>query len=123
MPTPTRSFELPLGVIRSAFGSGRCVLLIQPALFLHSEIAKLAPSLSPTDRAKGYWVFALPKTAVDVTGATFTLSLPAPAAVRASGHDTYDQAEAEYDRLTRAEAGRASVARGFRGLQQCGTED
>lgn len=123
MPTPTQLRELPLGVIRGAFGAGRVVLFVDTKLFLHAEIAKLQTSMPLDQRTRRYWVLALPRSAIDRNGSAFVLTPPAPAAVKGSGHNNYDQAETAYEDLARSDTGKQSVSRGLKGLSGIGRED
>ena len=121
--TPTRLQQLPLGTIRAAIGAGRCVLLVQPALFLHLEVAKMAAVLSPADQARRYWLFDFPAVSHDTTGAEYRWTLPTTGPIRASAYESYDAAEAEYERLAKTSAGKVGAAMGFKGLTKVGSEE
>lgn len=123
MPPPTKLDETPMGWIRGSFG-GRTVLMVDSHLALSRDVEtmKMATQLSPEDLEKKYWVFSIQRSFLDVDGDEFTVKQVNPG-IKAFGFDDYDEAEEEYGRLAKLDAGKPSVKRNIHGLLHIGKRD
>ena len=94
MGIPQKHDELPLGAIRSSFGNGCCVVLVDSALpIVDDSFRKLATKLSAKEQKSRYWILTIPDAAHAMAGKSYTVDVKN---VTGAGHDDFDDADAGY---------------------------
>ena len=114
MAQPTTFTDLPIGIIRCSFSGARFVWMVDSSIPLakNTEIMKLADTMLDGDKAKKYWVFSSVTSAHDKSGKTYTISLPNPHVVKSAGFNGYDNAEEQYEKWAKSDAGKSKVNKG-----------
>ena len=126
MPKPILLRDLPLGVIRSMFSTGRDVIVVDTRLFRDSRIERMAQQIPVAERIKRYWVLSIPGGLHDRVGQSYSVGANV-AAVQGRGFDVLEDgtgncAFGHYD-SRKGEVGKVSVKRGYDGMKQIGKED
>ncbi len=106
----TRFNQLPLGVIRAAYGP-KIVLIIDSQLpIVHDELLKLKP-IAPLQTTKRYWVISANNQVFDIIGNKTTTQTGKLGGAKLIGFTVYDDALDQFERFARLDAGKSAINR------------